>query len=92
MAYPNDLKYTRDHKWIRLGDSDAQVGITDLGLGEHPPCPMADRSNLSQRALETFGDLLDGRQPEGSLAGLQALALDTQADGSQQDGRQGAEE
>ncbi len=29
MAYPNDLKYTRDHEWIRLGDGDAQVGITD---------------------------------------------------------------
>jgi glycine cleavage system H protein len=29
MAYPTDLKYTKDHEWIRLGTSDAQVGITD---------------------------------------------------------------
>lgn len=29
MAYPNDLKYTKDHEWIRLGSGDAQVGITD---------------------------------------------------------------
>jgi glycine cleavage system H protein len=28
MAYPSDLKYTKDHEWIRLGDN-AQVGITD---------------------------------------------------------------
>jgi glycine cleavage system H protein len=28
--YPADLKYTKDHEWIRLaGGSDAQVGITD---------------------------------------------------------------
>ncbi len=29
MAYPTDLKYTKDHEWIRLGGADAQVGITD---------------------------------------------------------------
>ena len=27
--YPSDLKYTKDHEWIRLGGSDARVGITD---------------------------------------------------------------
>ena len=29
MAYPTDLKYTKDHEWIRLGSGSAQVGITD---------------------------------------------------------------
>jgi glycine cleavage system H protein len=27
--YPADLKYTKDHEWIRIGGGDAQVGITD---------------------------------------------------------------
>jgi glycine cleavage system H protein len=27
--YPTDLKYTKDHEWVRLGD-DAAVGITDF--------------------------------------------------------------
>ena len=30
--YPTDLKYTKDHEWIRLGDGGddvAQIGITD---------------------------------------------------------------
>ena len=27
--YPPDLKYTKDHEWVRLSGSDAQVGITD---------------------------------------------------------------
>lgn len=27
--YPADLKYTKDHEWIRLGNGEAKVGITD---------------------------------------------------------------
>jgi len=28
--YPADLKYTKDHEWVRLADGEAQVGITDF--------------------------------------------------------------
>lgn len=27
--YPADLKYTKDHEWVRLSASEATVGITD---------------------------------------------------------------
>ena len=27
--YPEDLKYTTEHEWIRLADDTAEVGITD---------------------------------------------------------------
>ena len=27
--YPTDLKYTRDHEWVRLEGGQARVGITD---------------------------------------------------------------
>jgi glycine cleavage system H protein len=27
--YPADLKYTKDHEWVRLSASEARVGITD---------------------------------------------------------------
>jgi glycine cleavage system H protein len=27
--YPSDLKYTKDHEWIRTADAEARVGITD---------------------------------------------------------------
>ena len=27
--YPVDLKYTKDHEWVRITGSDARVGITD---------------------------------------------------------------
>jgi len=28
--YPSDLKYTRDHEWVRLEGDEAAVGITDF--------------------------------------------------------------
>ena len=27
--YPSDLRYTKDHEWIRISGSEATVGITD---------------------------------------------------------------
>jgi glycine cleavage system H protein len=27
--YPDDLKYTKDHEWIRVTDGEGRVGITD---------------------------------------------------------------
>ena len=29
MPYPTDLKYTKDHEWIRINDQNGQIGITD---------------------------------------------------------------
>jgi len=29
MAYPTDLKYTKDHEWVRLSGDTVEVGITD---------------------------------------------------------------
>jgi glycine cleavage system H protein len=28
--YPSDLKYTKDHEWLRLDGGEAAVGITDF--------------------------------------------------------------
>ena len=29
MSYPSDLKYTKDHEWIRLDGQGGKIGITD---------------------------------------------------------------
>ena len=30
MTFPDDLRYTNDHEWIRLGDDGlATIGVTD---------------------------------------------------------------
>ena len=28
--YPNELKYTKDHEWVRFNGGEAEVGITDF--------------------------------------------------------------
>ena len=30
MEFPDDLRYTKDHEWLRLEGNDAIVGITDF--------------------------------------------------------------
>jgi glycine cleavage system H protein len=27
--YPSELKYTKDHEWIRVSDTEGRIGITD---------------------------------------------------------------
>ncbi|MDR2969002.1 MAG: glycine cleavage system protein GcvH [Tannerellaceae bacterium] len=34
MNFPADLKYTKDHEWIRIEGDHAYVGITDYAQGE----------------------------------------------------------
>lgn len=34
MNIPADLKYTKDHEWIRIDGKTATVGITDFAQGE----------------------------------------------------------
>lgn len=35
MSYPSDLKYTKDHEWIRIhDDGTATIGITEFAQGE----------------------------------------------------------
>lgn len=35
MSYPDDLKYTKEHEWIRdNGDGTATIGITDFAQSE----------------------------------------------------------
>lgn len=34
MNFPADLKYTKDHEWVRIEGNNATVGITDFAQGE----------------------------------------------------------
>ena len=34
MNIPTDLKYTKDHEWIKFDDDLATIGITDFAQGE----------------------------------------------------------
>ncbi|MEX0602570.1 MAG: glycine cleavage system protein GcvH [Bacteroidota bacterium] len=34
MTFPKDLKYTKDHEWIRVEGNTGVIGITDYAQGE----------------------------------------------------------
>ncbi len=34
MNLPENLKYTKDHEWVRIEGSEAYVGVTDFAQGE----------------------------------------------------------
>lgn len=34
MNFPDELKYTKDHEWIRLEGDVAVIGVTDFAQGE----------------------------------------------------------
>jgi glycine cleavage system H protein len=34
MNFPGDLKYTKEHEWIRIDGNEAYIGITDFAQGE----------------------------------------------------------
>ncbi len=34
MNIPNDIKYTKDHEWVKLEGEIARIGITDFAQGE----------------------------------------------------------
>ena len=34
MGAPKDLKYTKDHEWVKIDGDVATVGITDFAQGE----------------------------------------------------------
>jgi glycine cleavage system H protein len=57
--YPADLKYTKDHEWIRLDDGAAKIGITDyaqkqLGDVVYLELPQAGRA---LKKGEVFGTI-----------------------------------
>ena len=59
MAYPADLKYTKDHEWIRVSGDIAEVGITDFAqqqLGDVVYVELPDVGR-TVNAGESFGSI-----------------------------------
>ena len=59
MSYPSDLKYTKDHEWIRADGSQATVGITDYAqksLGDVVYLELPDVGRALKKG-EVFGTI-----------------------------------
>lgn len=59
MNIPAELKYTKDHEWIKIEDNIATVGITDFAQGELGDIVYVDVDTLddSVEEGEVFGSV-----------------------------------
>ena len=59
MTFPTDLKYTKDHEWIRVEGDEAVVGITDFAQSELGDIVFVDITTIGEEVSqdEVFGTI-----------------------------------
>ncbi|HLW49653.1 MAG TPA: glycine cleavage system protein GcvH [Sphingobacteriaceae bacterium] len=59
MNLPNDLKYTKDHEWIRVEGEEAVVGISDFAQSELGDIVFVDVDTVGEEVTqdEVFGSV-----------------------------------
>lgn len=59
MSTPSELKYTKDHEWIKIEDNVATIGITDFAQGELGDIVFVDVDSLDDElsAGDVFGSV-----------------------------------
>ena len=55
MNFPDDVKYTKDHEWVRINGNEAHVGVTDFAQGELGDIVFIDINTVGQEIKH--GDL-----------------------------------
>jgi glycine cleavage system H protein len=66
MSVPAELKYTKDHEWIRVEGNVATVGITDFAQGE--------LGDIVYVEIETEGEELDQEEVFGSVEAVKTVS------------------
>ena len=59
MSFPNDVKYTKDHEWLRIEGNEAYVGITHFAQSELGDIVFID--------VDTEGESLEKEEVFGSV-------------------------
>ena len=59
MNYPNDIKYTSEHEWIRIEGEEAYVGITDYAQDQLGDIVFVDIPTVGETLEQgdTFGTI-----------------------------------
>ncbi len=59
MNIPEELKYTKDHEWVRLDGDVAEIGITDFAQGELGDIVFVElpESGSEVKQMESFGTI-----------------------------------
>ncbi len=66
MNIPSELKYTKDHEWIRIEGETATVGITDFAQGE--------LGDIVYVEVETLDETLDKEEVFGTVEAVKTVS------------------
>lgn len=66
MNIPADLKYTKDHEWVRIEGDVATVGITDFAQGE--------LGDIVYVEVETLDETLDKEEVFGTVEAVKTVS------------------
>lgn len=66
MKVPVELKYTKDHEWIRVDGNTATIGITDWAQGELGDIVFVELPNV--------GDDIRRSEPFGTIEAVKAVS------------------
>jgi glycine cleavage system H protein len=66
MSVQENLKYTKDHEWIRVEGEEAFVGITDFAQGELGDVVFVE--------VETEGETLDQHEAFGTIEAVKTVS------------------
>jgi len=66
MNFPAELKYTKDHEWVRIEGDVATIGITDFAQGELGDIVFVE--------IETKGQTLDAHAVFGTVEAVKTVS------------------
>jgi glycine cleavage system H protein len=66
MEFPKELKYTKDHEWLRIEGDNAYVGITEFAQGELGDIVFVD--------VDTQGEALEKEEVFGSVEAVKTVS------------------
>lgn len=66
MNIPKDLKYTKDHEWIKVEGNTALVGITDFAQGQLGDIVFVE--------IETEGETLEIEEVYGTIEAVKTVS------------------
>lgn len=66
MNIPAELKYTKDHEWVRIEGETATIGVTDFAQGELGDVVFVE--------IETQGETLDKGETFGTVEAVKTVS------------------
>ena len=66
MNFPKELKYTKDHEWLRVEEDNVYVGITAFAQGELGDIVFVD--------VDTVGEELEKEEVFGSVEAVKTVS------------------